>query len=87
MSDFPESEKAFLIRTDFSDDAAWQAILAAIREPAGPFKAQVAFISDPKNDGLGPGASDRFFRKVSTGASSSSLIKPRCPAPTTRSSS
>ena len=54
VNEIPESEAALLVRTDFSDDEAWRAICTAIRKPAGPFKAFVAFRSDPVNEGLTP---------------------------------
>jgi hypothetical protein len=50
------TEDSLVIRTDFSDDAAWDAICAAIRKPATEFqfKAHVKFLSDPNYDGLTP---------------------------------
>ena len=43
-----------MLRTDFTDQAAWEAILASIREPAGdhPFLAMVDFLDDPAFDGI-----------------------------------
>lgn len=41
-----------MLRTDFSDDSAWESICAAIREPVGEFRAYVECLSDPEYDGL-----------------------------------
>jgi hypothetical protein len=48
---FPDSEHALVLRTDFSDDAAWDAIRGAISNPVGEFRAYVRFISDREFDG------------------------------------
>ena len=52
MKPIPETQNAVVLRTDFSGDAAWESICAAIREPVGEFKAYVDFVSDPAYDGL-----------------------------------
>ncbi len=52
MKHIPETKNALVLRTDFSDAAAWQSICAAIREPVGGFKAYVDFVSDPQYDGI-----------------------------------
>ena len=52
MKTIPKTEEALVLRTDFSDDAAWEAICAAILQPVGQFRAYVNFISDPDYDGL-----------------------------------
>src|SRR5687767_4356065 len=52
----PETESALLLRTDFSDDAAWESIGAAIRAPVGEFRAYVEDVNDPVFDGLELGA-------------------------------
>src|SRR5690242_6396914 len=43
-----------VIRTDFSDDLAWEAVCAALRVPDDQFglAANVECISDPRYDGL-----------------------------------
>ncbi len=41
-----------MLRTDFSDEAAWEAVCAAIREPVGEYRAYVDFVSDPEYEGL-----------------------------------
>ncbi len=53
MKPLPNSEQSLLLRTDFSDDAAWEAVCAAIQEPNEEgFKAYVDCISDPTYAGL-----------------------------------
>ena len=44
----PETENALVLRTDFSNQAAWEGIRAAIREPVGIFRflANVEFLDD-----------------------------------------
>ena len=44
----PKTENALVLRTDFSDPAAWEKICAAIRKPAGffRFRANVEFLED-----------------------------------------
>ena len=53
MKPLPKSDQALVLRTDFSDDTAWQTVRAAIeapvREPRATidFFAYVTFIDDP----------------------------------------
>jgi hypothetical protein len=47
MKHLPNTDNALVLRTDFSDAAAWEALCAAIEEPVGEFKAYVEFVSDP----------------------------------------
>ena len=70
MKQLPQTENALVLRTDFSDDAAWESICKAIGEPgAGGFQAYVDCISDREYDGLtveqltalSPKGSDRTF--------------------------
>jgi hypothetical protein len=49
----PETEDALVLRTDFSNSAAWESICAAIRQPVGEFQPYVEFLSDPEYDGAG----------------------------------
>jgi hypothetical protein len=49
----PETEDALVLRTDFSDSAAWESICTAIRKPVGEFQAYVEFLSDREYDGAG----------------------------------
>lgn len=53
MKDLPDSEDSLVVRTDFSDDAAWASIRSEIETPVGEFQAYVSFVSDPDYDGLG----------------------------------
>ena len=52
MKRIPDTHNALVLRTDFSDAAAWEAICAAIQTPVGAFRAYVDFVSDPAYDGL-----------------------------------
>jgi len=49
----PKFRNSLLLRTDFSDDAAWTAVRKAVRakSPEG-FQANVRCISDPSYDGM-----------------------------------
>jgi hypothetical protein len=55
LKDIPNTENALVLRTEFSDDAAWQAVCAAIREPVDGFLAYVDFLDDPRYDGVTAG--------------------------------
>ena len=48
MKRLPDSDSAFVIRTDFSDQGAWSALCAAIAAPVGDygFLAHVSFVDD-----------------------------------------
>jgi hypothetical protein len=48
MKQIPETDYALVLRTDFSDQIAWEEICAAIREPIGDFHflAYVEFLDD-----------------------------------------
>jgi hypothetical protein len=54
----PEYDYSLVIRTDFSDDAAWSQVCAAMQEPQteGEFRAMVECISDKACAGLAPEA-------------------------------
>jgi len=54
MKSIPRTENALVLRTHFSDDAAWESTCAAIQEPVGQFEFQayVDCLSDPEYDGL-----------------------------------
>ena len=47
MKPLPETENSPVLRTDFSDDAAWESLCSAIQQPVGEFRAYVDCISDP----------------------------------------
>jgi hypothetical protein len=49
----PKSDQSLLLRTDYSDDAAWVALCAAVQMPSDEgFQAYLDCISDPDYDGL-----------------------------------
>jgi hypothetical protein len=52
MKPLPRSEQALVIRTDFSDDTAWNTVVTAIQQPVEGFYAYVDFVDDPAFDGL-----------------------------------
>src|SRR5690242_14102730 len=52
MKRIPHTRNALVLRTDFSDTGAWQAICAAIETPVGEFKAYVDFVSDVVYDAI-----------------------------------
>ena len=52
MKMIPETENSLAVRTDFSDDAAWELVCQAIQAPVGDFRAYVDFISDRDYEGL-----------------------------------
>jgi len=52
MKDFPDTEDALVLRTDFSDEIGWARICGEIEAPVGEFHAYVSFVSDPDFDGL-----------------------------------
>lgn len=54
MKNIPETENALVLRTDFSDDRAWESICEAIRKPIGEFQAHVDCVSDTAFDGIVP---------------------------------
>jgi hypothetical protein len=54
LKNLHKTEDSLVVRTDFSDASAWDAICSAIREPAGEFRAYVELLSDPEYDGLTP---------------------------------
>ena len=53
MRKLPKSDNSLLLRTDFSDDAAWAALCTAAQVPSAEgFLARLDCISDPRYDGL-----------------------------------
>jgi hypothetical protein len=52
MKQLPKTKNPLVLRTDFSDQAAWEAICATIREPAGDFRAYVEFLDDVGYGGI-----------------------------------
>lgn len=59
----PDIGRSIVLRTDFSDEAAWRSIVAAIEAPA-EFRAMVRFVSDPANGGMTPDRIVPFARKA-----------------------
>jgi hypothetical protein len=53
MRPLPATEHAPVLRTDFADQAAWDAIGRAIRAPVDGFLAYVTFVDDAAYDGVG----------------------------------
>lgn len=47
----PTSENALLIRTDFSDQPAWDSLIGAAREPDDIFMFNLEVVDDRANDG------------------------------------
>ena len=52
MKPLPASENAFVLRTDFSDQGAWDAIIAEMAKPVDGFYPYVNLVDDPAYDGL-----------------------------------
>jgi hypothetical protein len=51
MLSLPSSESSLLVRTDFTDDAAWQRVRsAALAESVDGFRAYVRVIDEHAND-------------------------------------
>lgn len=69
MKLIPETQDALVLRTDFTDDTAWDVLCTAIREPVEEFQAYVTFVSDLEYEGrtteellaLVPHSSDHTF--------------------------
>jgi hypothetical protein len=51
MKALPRTKNSPLLRTDFADESAWQALVAAVGKPVGDFRAYVTPVSDPAFDG------------------------------------
>lgn len=54
MRPLPEARDLFslVIRTDFSDDATWEALCKVIEEPVGEFRAFLDIVNDGEYEGL-----------------------------------
>jgi len=52
LKKIPTTKNSLALRTDYSDESAWDAICSAIRSPVGDFRARVDFVSDPEYEGL-----------------------------------
>ena len=53
MDKLPKTKSALLVRTDFTDDAAWESLCQAVQEPnKDGFRAYVDCLSDRAYEGL-----------------------------------
>jgi hypothetical protein len=48
----PSSNQSLVIRTDFSNDAAWHVVVSEVRQPVDGFYAYVDLVDDRAFDGL-----------------------------------
>ena len=48
MFSLPYSDKALIIRTDFSKESKWKEVCAAINDPSNAFQVFAEFIDEPK---------------------------------------
>ena len=48
----PDDDRSLMLRTDFSDESAWESLRAAAAAPVGEFRAFVRFVSDPSHAGM-----------------------------------
>jgi hypothetical protein len=71
MKQIPATENALVLRTDFSDDAAWEAVRSAIEAPAGEFQAYVEFVSDPDFEGV---TAEEAMKRVPEGSNHTFLF-------------
>lgn len=62
MKKCPDTENAPVLRTDFSDQAAWDAICKEVMQPVDGFYANVDFIDDPEFADI---TKDTLLRSVS----------------------
>jgi hypothetical protein len=51
MNELPESEIALIVRTDFSDEVAWEKTVSEAQNPADPFVFNMEFVDDHEYDG------------------------------------
>jgi hypothetical protein len=68
---FPVTDDPIVLRTDFSNPAAWEKICATIREPVKDFYANVEFVDDPQFEGV---TNNELLRLVPEGYLHSFLI-------------
>jgi hypothetical protein len=52
LKNIPATQNSLVVRTDFSNEPAWQSICLDIQQPVGEFQAYVDFLSDLEYDGL-----------------------------------
>jgi uncharacterized protein DUF6924 len=66
MKAIPETTNALVLRTDFSDDAAWAEVCDRIRDPSlDDFRANVDCVSDRAFEGLRPAEVPELLRPAS----------------------
>ena len=51
MKPLPKSDQSLLVRTDFSNEAAWRAVVALVRAPVEGFFAYVDLVDDREFEG------------------------------------
>ena len=63
MKPLPNTENPLVLRTDFTDQAAWEAIRVEIQKPVGSFqfRAYVEFVDDPAYQDL---TKERFLQHI-----------------------
>ena len=73
MKPIPQTENALVLRTDFSDQAAWTAICETILKPVGifRFRANVEFLDDAAYEGIN---TDQLLTLASTNYKHSFVI-------------
>ncbi len=52
MKPLPETENPLVVRTDFSDQSAWERICGAVRKPYGKQGVSVEFVDDTAYEGM-----------------------------------
>jgi hypothetical protein len=60
---FPDSEYPILIRTDFSNDVAWETIKAKVTSPDNKYEAVITFINEKRFENLALGQLPSFDKE------------------------
>lgn len=55
MQKLPASDDSLLVRTDFSDEEAWQSLCREVQQPVGEFQASMRFVNDRAFEGASVG--------------------------------
>ena len=71
MKQLPQTENPLVLRTDFSNQPAWERICAAIREPVEGFRAYVEFVDDAAYQDM---TKEQLLRLVPRGYAHSFII-------------
>ena len=61
----PDIGRTLMLRTDFTDDAAWESVRVAIESHAGEFRAFVRFVSDPAHADMTTDQAVQFAKQSS----------------------